>query len=192
VDLSYKQRLFVEYYLGVANGNGTKAAQLAGYGAPNVAAVAAHRLLKNAKIATFISERISAAAISADEVLARLSEHATADLGDFIRIDDEGGFRLDLTRAKRAKRTRVLKKLKVTVKTFSGQAGDSTETKSEIELHNPQFALDKLAQYHGLYKSGPDADDGDDQRRIDIPGLDAELSGRQSPEGGDDPGDAPA
>lgn len=156
MDLTFKQRLFVEHYLGDAKGNGTKAAQMAGYGAPNVAAVAASRLLRNAKIAALVENRVTGAAMSANEVLARLSEHASGDLTDFGTVNADGSFSLDLRRAKRTGRTRLLKKLKVTTKTTTvsrvkGQSTTEVETKVEVELHNPQFALDKLGQYHGLY-----------------------------------------
>ena len=58
------------------------------------------RLLKNAK---FPSRRCSneTAAISADEVLARLADTATSDLMDFIEVDRTGEWKVDLKRIKR-------------------------------------------------------------------------------------------
>lgn len=176
MDLTYKQRLFVEAYLGEAGGNATQAARMAGYQWPNKVA---ERLVGKSGIRAAIDARLTSAAMSANEVLARLSEHASADLGDFINVGPDGTPSIDLRRAKRAKRTRVLKKLKVKTKTFTTDRGESVEVQSEIELHSPQFALDKLAQYHGLYaprtdagKESEAADDG-----LEIPGLREELEG---------------
>lgn len=150
MDLSYQQNLFVEFYLGQANGNGSKAARLAGYKHPEVAA---SKLLRLVKVKARVEQRVASAAMPANEVLARLSEHAAADLSDFMTIDSFGQPRIDLTLAKKAKRTRVLKKLKTKTRTIRTDDGDEVEVQTEIELHNPQFALDKLAQYHGLYKT---------------------------------------
>lgn len=158
MDLTFKQRLFVGYYLGESQGNATDAARRAGYKHPNVAGP---RLLVNASIRAAVETRLTAHALSSDEVLARLSEHASGDLTDFGTINPDGSFSLDLRRAKKAGRTRLLKKLKVKTRTVTTDQGESVEVQTEIELHSPQFALDRLGQYHGLFapkeaKAGPD------------------------------------
>lgn len=134
--LTPKQQDFINFYLGDANGNATEAARLAGYSCPNQAGP---RLLVNVGIQEAVSGRTTQAAMSANKVLERISELADADLGDFIDIDEAGGWTINLLKAKKAKKTRVIKKLKV------------TEFGTEIELHAPLPALDKLAQHHGLY-----------------------------------------
>lgn len=85
--LSNKQQAFIEAYLG--NGfNATKAAITAGY-AERTARSAASRLLTNVNIAEAVKARIKALAMSADEALALLSEHARGNLGDFLGLSVE-------------------------------------------------------------------------------------------------------
>jgi hypothetical protein len=136
VALTYKQRLFIEYYLGESNGNAADAARKAGYGSPETLGP---RLVKKRSVQAAISARIATAAMPANEVLARLSEIATASLGDFIEVQDGNGWTIDLKKAKRGGKLKLLKKLK------SGEHGP------EIELLSPLDALEKLAKYHGLY-----------------------------------------
>jgi hypothetical protein len=141
VGLTFKQSLFVEAYLGEAKGNATKAAKLAGYGH----AAIGRQLLRNITIQARIAQRLKSAAMPANEVLARLSEIASGDIGRFIKIGD-GGWGFDIRKIKRS--GRIVKKLK------------STVGSTELELHSPLDALDKLARHHGLYKAEatPDLD----------------------------------
>ena len=180
MDLTYRQRLFVDAYLGKAGGNATKAAISAGYSDP---AVAGHRLLRNAKIRAAVDGQLKAA-MSADEVLARLSEHASSDMRDYLQINDDGTFQIDLSKAKRAKRTRVIRKVKVSTKTFTTDTGESVEVKSELELYDAQAALEKLAKFHRLYETKPKIDDAGDKPQIIIPGLTDVMPGVQSAPGG--------
>lgn len=166
MDLTYKQRLFVAAYLGKANGNGAEAARMAGYTHGNVAAA---RLLAKASIRAAVDAKLSQAAMSADEVLARLSEHASSDMRDYLQINDDGTLSIDLSKAKRAKRTRVIKKVKVTKKTFTTDQGESVEVKSELELYDAQAALEKLAKFHRLYDAKPPENDAAAKPRIAIP-----------------------
>jgi hypothetical protein len=83
--LTTKQRAFVEAYL--ANGfNATKAARDAGYKSPHPEG---SRLLQNATVAAAVRARLTAAAMAADEVLARIAQIGRADFGDFLRVDEE-------------------------------------------------------------------------------------------------------
>lgn len=138
MELTYKQRLFVSYYLGESGGNATDAARRAGY---RECEVTGHRLLRKAKVRAAIDACLEGAALTADEVLARLSEMASGSLGSFVEIRPDGTWSLDLAKAKRLRKLGLIKKLKA--------KPDGT---TEIELHDPQAALDKLAKYHGLYK----------------------------------------
>ncbi len=57
--LTERQRKFVDAYMGEANGNGTKAARLAGYaGDDNTLAAQAYDLLRNAKIRSALDARL--------------------------------------------------------------------------------------------------------------------------------------
>lgn len=133
--LTFRQRLFVYYYLGEARGNATEAARLAGYSDPNGNA---HRLTVNDGVRAAIDSQVSDAAISAPEVLARLTEHATADMAEFVNVDARGGITLDFKKAKDADRLRLVKKI------VPNKYGLT------LELYDAQSALTTLAKYHGL------------------------------------------
>ena len=84
--MSPKQKSFINEYL--IDFNATRAAQRAGYkGDDNTLAVTGHDLLRNPKIEPVISRRISERAMTADEVLMRLGEHARNEHGEYISPD---------------------------------------------------------------------------------------------------------
>ncbi|MGD0045362.1 MAG: terminase small subunit [Isosphaeraceae bacterium] len=91
--LSYRQRLFVEYYLGESAGCAVDAARRAGYSTPHPEGV---RLLKNPTIRAAINARVATAAMAADEVLARIADLASADLTEFIDVDPKGVCKVNL------------------------------------------------------------------------------------------------
>lgn len=84
--LTDKQKLFVEAYLGPAQFNATKAAAAAGYKDPEQAG---WENRQKQEIAEAIRRRLSEAAMTADEVLARLAEQARGSMEDFLRVDEE-------------------------------------------------------------------------------------------------------
>lgn len=91
--LTLKQRLFVDAYLGVAAGNATEAARIAGYKGHDftLAQVGAENLRKP-NIAYYVEKKITESAMSADEVLKELAAIAKTDWKEFleIRMDNEG------------------------------------------------------------------------------------------------------
>lgn len=173
--LTYKQRLFVNAYLGEADGNASQAARIAGYGQPHMAGP---RLIAIDYIQSLISRRVDIAAMTANEVLARISEFGSADIGDYLEEQPDGSLRVLLAEAKKAGRTRVIKKIKITRKTSTSSRGDvEEEVVTELELHSPLVALDKLAQHHGLYRELKANDD----RELDKLLEDAEGSAGEAP-----------
>lgn len=86
--LTHKQELFVNAYLGEAKGNATEAARLAGYNGNDVTlgAVGAENL-KKPQIAELIERRTSEAAMSAAEVLQKLSGIASREGSDITTRD---------------------------------------------------------------------------------------------------------
>ena len=165
-ELNYRQRLFVEAYIGEANGNATEAARIAGYsGNDNALGVVGHGLLRNSKIQSLITRRVSCVAMSSSEVLARMAEIATSDIGEFIDIKPDGSYRLNLSKRKR---TRLLKKLKTTRTTTK----DSETEITDFEVRDPFSALVKLGEYHGLWDrelGRKPASDNQPPKRIDLP-----------------------
>lgn len=151
--LTNKQQLFVEHYLTCLNA--AEAARRAGYSAKTARAIGCENLTKP-DIKAAIDERLKEAAMSADEVLRRLADHARGTLEDFISgqsfimpdkedmSDDDAdvatGPYVDLEKARLLGKLHLLKKFKV------DKDGSIT-----IELHDPQAALVQLGRYHGLF-----------------------------------------
>lgn len=144
--LSRKQQEFVNQYL--VDLNGTRAAQRAGYsGDKNVLGVTAYNLLRNPKISEAIDRRLQESAMSANEVLARLTEHAAGDMGDFWSIQANGDPVLDLTGGK----LRLIKKMKVKTTTRTISDIDYVTTDIDFELYDAQSALVQLGRYHKIF-----------------------------------------
>jgi phage terminase small subunit len=139
-ELTYKQRLFVSAYIGEAKGNATEAARIAGYSSPDKQG---SQLLGKTRIKAAIERRVSIVALTADEVLARVAAQATADIGDYIDIDDTGDYTVNLERARKRGQLRNIQKLK------QGRFGP------EIELKDSFSALIQLGKYHGLWDREP-------------------------------------
>jgi len=87
--LSIKQQKFVDAYLGEAAGNGTKAAQLAGYrgSTQTLKAVASENLTKP-DIAREIQECLSTV-MTSETVLEELSQIAGAECSEPVRVADK-------------------------------------------------------------------------------------------------------
>lgn len=145
--LSERQQLFVEEYLKCWNA--TEAAKRAGYSA-KTAYSQGSRLLKNAEVQAEIERRISEAAMSANEVLLRLAEHARGTLSDFFDIGDDGKPVLNLRKAEQAGKLHLLKKLKY-----------DKDGNPEIELHDSQAALVHLGRHHKLFTEAVVTHDGE-------------------------------
>ena len=152
-----KQRAFVEEYL--IDFNATQAALRAGY-SPRTAYSIGPRLLKNVEVKAEFKRRFEEKAMPADEVIARLSDMARGDLGDFLDIESMS-FDLSLRKAKELGLTHLIKKVKQRTVTTIKKDGDDEETHYvEIELHDSQSALEKLGKAHKLFV---------DRKEISIP-----------------------
>lgn len=161
--LTGKQRAFVTAY--VTNGfNATRAAISAGY-VENSAHVTGHDNLRNPKIRLEIQRIMSEQTMPSEEVLARLTEHARGDIGDLY---DESTGQVDWEHARTLGKTALIKKIrhKTTRKTFE-DGTDIEIFEDEIELHNPQFALQLLGKQHGLFS---------DKLKIEISWQDETIS----------------
>ena len=134
--LTNRQRKFVEEYL--TCWNASEAARRAGY--KNRANTAGAQTMSNNVIRSVIKKRLAEAAMSADEVLARLSDQAAASMDDFITIVKGGYGRIDFRKAKQLGKMHLLKKYAV------------TKEGVRIELHDVQGALTQIGRHHGLFK----------------------------------------
>jgi len=136
--LSYRQRLFVEYYLGESKGCAVDAARRAGYRWPEKVGA---RLVGISGIRAAIDARVETAAIAANEVLARIADVATSDLLNFIEVDPGGDWKVDLKQVQRLGLGHLIKRLR--------KNKDGT---SEIELEARVPALLKLGDHYKLWK----------------------------------------
>jgi len=136
--LNFRQRQFVDHYLGEAEGSAAGAARRAGYRCPEAQGP---RLIKKSAIRAAIEARVATSALAADEVLARIADVASADLLHFIELDNNGAWKVDLRIVKRLGLGHVIKRLR--------KNKDGT---SEIELEARMPALLKLGEYHNVFK----------------------------------------
>lgn len=142
-EISRRHRAFVEAYL--LTWNASEAARQAGYrGRSNTIG---NRLLTNVDIQARIAQRIEQMAMEADEILARLSEQARINIGDFFtrlegpEVLGKPGSVWFLDMEKVRARGHLIKKIKFY------KEGDV-----EIELHDGQAALVHLGKHAGLFK----------------------------------------
>jgi phage terminase small subunit len=132
----------------VANGgNGTKAAENAGFSSGvdgASAAVAASRLLRNDKVRERIKELESQSHVSTSEVVGTLASHMRGDVTDALPNDDE-----NVKRLKASGVSHLIKKVK-----FDKETGKMTE----IEFYDAQAAARTLGKYKGLEQAAREND----------------------------------
>ena len=148
--LTGKQVVFVEEYL--VCWNATEAARAAGYKGDSVTlASMGWENLRKPQISEAIGRRLAEKAMSADEVLMRLADHARGNMGDFWTIPDSGDPVLDLTSEETKAKLHLVKKLKV--KRVARRIGEVEETTTEIdfELYDAQAALVNIGKHHKLF-----------------------------------------
>src|SRR6476661_171311 len=86
-ELTTKQELFVDYYLGEARGNAAEAARRAGYqGADHVLRQIGYENLRKQDIAAAVRERLDEIGMTQGEILAELADIARADWQHFIEV----------------------------------------------------------------------------------------------------------
>jgi len=135
--LSYRQRLFVEFYLGESSGSAVDAARRAGYRWPEKLGP---RLVKKGGVQAAIDARVETAAMTSNEVLARLADVATFDMLDFIDVGKDGRVKVDLKLVKRLGLGHLIKRLRI--------HKDGTQ---DIELEPKVPALVKLGEHYNLW-----------------------------------------
>jgi phage terminase small subunit len=134
--LTDKQRVFVEEYL--TCWNAAEAARKAGYPETSARQIGSENLSKP-DINAYIQQRLKEKAMSADEVLARLADHASGSLDDFLTATGRS-FRFDIVKARKAGKMHLLKSIS------KGPKG------VRFELRDPQSAMDKILRVAGKYK----------------------------------------
>lgn len=162
--LTPQQQVFAEEYLRLWDG--AKSARLAGYSAKN-AREQASRLLTKANIRAYIDRRIAEIAMSADEVLLRLAQHARGTFEPFLAADGA----IDLMSESAKANIGLLKKVKVKERILYPKGSDDPikEIETEIEIHDPQSALVHMGRHYKLFTDKMEVDDTSltDEQRVE-------------------------
>lgn len=163
-----KRRVFIDEYLKCWNG--AEAARRAGY-APASARQTAYDLLTKPDILAAIDERLKQSAMSADEVLARLTDQARGNMQPFIEVSDDGFASLDFSSDEAKDALHLIKRIRTKRSRRMVGKGEQAEPwqdeSVELEIYDSQRALETLAKYHGLL--GDKDEDGNpltDEQRI--------------------------
>lgn len=109
----------------------------------------ASQLLREPKVRAAIDERMRELQMTADEAVSRLSDMARGDIRDLL--DEEGN--LDWEKARQLGVTKLIKKLKVTTTVSGNEESERETTIQDVELHDPQAAIDKILKVHGRYRN---------------------------------------
>lgn len=136
MNLSHKQQIFISEYL--VCWNASEAARRAGYSANSASAIG-HENLRKPEIKAEIARRVADKAMTGDEVLLLLADHARGNLGDFLTID-QGTIKVDLDAAQAAGKLHLIKSYR------------RTRYGTEIELYSAQEALKTLGQALGVLR----------------------------------------
>ena len=144
ISLTYKQFAWCKFY--IMYWNQTKAAELAGYAVPEQSG---SRNVKNDRIKAYIDDFLLSNTSTLDEITQRLSEQARMDIGDILEMIPDGGWKIDMEKAKETGFTRHIKKLRWKQKM---DKDGNTWTDAEVELKDSQWADDKLLRTLGAYK----------------------------------------
>ena len=131
MSLTYKQRAFVEHFLGDAQWNATEAARRAGYKFPNVEGC---RLLVNANVRQHITDRLHAMGASTEALIARWIKRIEADISPFVTARN-----LDVEGLKEAGLGFLIKGVR------------KTQHTTNIELRDPDKAEEMLARHLGMF-----------------------------------------
>ena len=145
-----KQWSFAHHYAETLNG--VVSARGAGYkGSYSVLGVTAHDNLKNPKIKKLIRDLLRDRLMPLEEVLVRIEEQATASMGDFIILDEEGNVKISRRVLENA--GHLIRKINIRKKQVEniekGYVAD--EETISVELYSAQKALELLGKYYKLF-----------------------------------------
>ncbi len=133
--LTYKQRAFVEHYLGDAQWNATEAARMAGYSGDRAAlAVRGSENVKKRNIRAHIRRRLEEMGANTEELVQRWLSRIRVDISPFVT---ESG--LDVQALKKAGLGYLIKGVR------------QTKDAVTIILRDPDVAEERLARHLGMF-----------------------------------------
>ncbi len=153
--LTLRELAFVDAYVGPAEGNASKAAELAGYRSRSRAAlrVMGCVILKRPDVRKAIADALYARGAHPRRVLGTLMRQMEGDIMDIATIDPQTKLvSIDLARAAWLKKTRIIKRLRVRTETTTDANSGATTTAQtvDVELYDAQAAAEKLARILGM------------------------------------------
>lgn len=136
--LTVRQRSFVEALVGPAGGQQTVAAEMAGYAAENRNSlrVTAHDLLTQPNVQRAVALALAARRMTPEWAKARLADIASADMANFVTIDENGKPKVDF---KKAEAIGAI-----------GQIKEYDPESGKLKLHDPAPALITILKMYGL------------------------------------------
>jgi len=144
--------MFVEEY--IISWNAADAARKAGY-SENTSRQMGYENLTKPYIREYIDKRLGEAAMSANEVLKRLSDQARSNLLPFIEITSDGFVYFDFSHPDAKNYMHLIKKIKTKrSRQISGKGEDAEIWENEwveVELYDAQSALVQLGRHHSLF-----------------------------------------
>lgn len=149
------QKEFINQYF-LCSRNATEATIQAGYSIKDpdtlagraTAAAIGYENLRKPHIREKIDERLAQYAMPANEVIARLSDHAYGDLT--MVLDDDGSPNLEKARLYGV--THLIKEWETETTIITDKSGRETViTKQKVKMHDAQSALVQLGRYHKLF-----------------------------------------
>lgn len=150
--LSLKEKVFCLEY--VKDWNATRAAKAAGYSEHSAASIGPENL-KKPQIQAEIKRIFDEKAMSAEEVLARLADQARGTHRPFIKIDKDGFVYFDFSQPEALENLHLIKKIKTKRERQIIGKGEEAVTWEgewvEVELHDPQSALQLIGRAHKLF-----------------------------------------
>lgn len=148
--LTARQEAFVTEFIKCRNA--TEAARRVGYAFPNKQGP---RELVKVGVREEIKRLTAENAMDLDEALSLLADTGRADLGEWINDDGE----IDIAAMKRAKVTRLIRKVKRTRQSGVSRSGTAWENVTvEVELHDAKDAQKFIAELHTRGPSGKEND----------------------------------
>jgi phage terminase small subunit len=152
--LTNKEEAFCREY--VQDWNATRAAIAAGY-SKKTARFTAHQNVTKRHIQDRIAELLKTKVMERDEVLARLADQARATHLHFIRVTEDGFIEFDFSDPEALKHLHLIKKIKTKrqrqiIAKKKDKASETWEHEwVEVELHDPQKALELIGKHHNLF-----------------------------------------
>lgn len=142
--LSNKHRAFIDQYL--QTWNATEAYQRVYSCSREAANANGAKLLANTSVSEALQQRIAESAMSANEVLARLTKHARGSMADFLHVTVNGAT-IDMVKAEEADKLDLVRKFTQTTKRY----GETEIEEITVDLYDAQAALVHLGKHLDLF-----------------------------------------